>query len=323
MNRPKKRKKPPRLERPKKQYSLDQCALYGIKGENHLFRALKWEADLEQLTELTEKKNSYNVWTAEDGRIIQAACPALRQVHTRIAVLLRRVVPPHYRQSGVRDRSFITNASQHLELCPSLKLDIKKFYPSTRFGHVRRFFVEEMKCAADIAAILARVCCYAGAIPTGGVHSEVLAFYCHKVTFDDLAQRVHGRGGRMTVYVDDIMITMPGAGHTDLAWAKRLFARQGIELHPAKSRVLHSSRDKVITGVLIRRGEMFALPDQHRKVAERMANLRDADDLDSARQAARQLLGHLDHIAQIDESFKDKATGNRSRLKRLLAKDPV
>jgi hypothetical protein len=175
-----KRKKPPRLEIPKKQYALNQCALYGIKGTQQLLSVLKWTAGLAALKAEAQKPGSYSVWTEDDGRVIQAACPSLRLVHSRIAVLMRRVLPPEYRHSGIRGLSFITNAAQHCAPHASLKLDVRKFYPSTKYSHVRSFFVNEMHCAPDVAGILAHLCCYQGAIPTGGVHSEVLAFYCHK-----------------------------------------------------------------------------------------------------------------------------------------------
>lgn len=125
----------------------------------------------------------------------------------------------------------------------------------------------------------------------------------------------------MTVYVDDVMVTMPNAGKTDLDWAKRLFAKRGMSLHPDKCRVLPKRSRKVITGVVIKAGEMSAMPDQHLKAKQRMVDVSSAADGETAQAAARSLIGHLDHIAQIEGRFKDRASGNRSRLRRLL--DPV
>ncbi len=314
------RKKKQRLEKPRKQYRIDQCALYGLKGVGQLMRALRWTGTRAALEGFDQAKGSYKAWANETGREIQAAGADMRKLQARIAVLLRRVMPPDYRQSGVRDRSFLTNAKLHRADEPSIKLDIKSFYPSTTFAHVRRFFHQEMKCAGDVAFLLAKLCCYHRRhLPTGGVHSEVLAFYCHRRAFEQLYRRAKGRGGEMTVYVDDIMMTMPGASLTDLEWARRLFAKQGVKIHPGKSTVLTKDRPKTITGVTIHRGKLQAPKAQHHLIRQKFEDLAKAEDPAAATAAARSLIGHLDHVAQIEPHLRDRANGTRALLRRTLA----
>lgn len=320
-----KRKKPPRLEKPKKQYTLNDCALFGIRGIGQLIHVLDWRGSRQELENLPTAPGSYKAWRNEKGRTIQAANlkeatgTQLRKVQARIAVLLRRVIPPEYRHSGVRGRSFITNAQQHLQDDPSVKLDIKSFYPSTTFQHVRRFFSETMGCAGDVAFLLAKLCCYQQRhLPTGGVHSEVVAFYCHKRSFDQLWQRAKARGGKMSVYVDDIMLTMPGSSLTDLEWARRLFAQQRVRIHPGKSKVLAKRSVKVITGVEIRRGKAGAPKQQHKMIKQRFDEIRAAASAEDAAGSVKSLLGHLDHVAQIDPRFVSRAQGTRARFKSVI-----
>jgi hypothetical protein len=161
MTKVEKRKKPPRLETPKKQYTLHDCALYGIRGIGQLIHLLHWEGSRQELEDLPTAPGSYKAWRNDKGRLIQAVNLKetngwqLRMIQARIAVLLRRVMPPEYRHSGVRGRSFITNAQQHLQDDPSIKLDIKSFYPTTTFQHVRRFFVETCRgCGLPIGETL-------------------------------------------------------------------------------------------------------------------------------------------------------------------------
>lgn len=313
------RKRPPRLEVPRKQYTHKDCALYGLRGMGQLLHVLKWKGSRQELEALSAAKGSYKVWSTSTGRSVQAASPVLRLIQARIAVLLRRVMPPDYRHSGVRGRSFITNALQHLQDDPSVKLDIKSFYPSTTFRHVFRFFRDPMQCAGDVAFLLAKLCCFQERhLPTGGVHSEVVAFWCHKDSFDRLWERTVGRGGKMSVYVDDIMLTMPGASLTDLEWARRLFARQRVRIHPGKSKVLPKRGAKVITGVEIRRGKAGAPKQQHRMIKQRLDEVRAATSLPDTAKAVNSLLGHLDHVAQIDPRFVSRAQGTRKRFKSVL-----
>lgn len=319
----KRKKTKPKLERPKKQYALDQCALYKIKGLKQLCAVLNWQKGPSSLERFADKPNNYRVWR-ENGRLIQAPIDELRKIQFRIATLLRRVQPPEYRHSGIRERSFLTNAQQHLADDPALKIDIRRFYPSTTFAYVHRFFKEEMKCAGDVSIILAKICCYRSSLrgtahlPTGGVHSEVLGFYCHKRNFDALLSRTEARGGAMSTYVDDIMVTMPSAGITDLEWARRLFKQSGIEMHRGKSQVIAKRASKKITGVVIRDGKTRATAAQHKKVQELEKRLKNTTDLKERKRIARSLVGHLDHIAQVDEDYKSRAKGTRGRLASLL-----
>lgn len=323
MKEPKKKVKKQKLERPKKQYALNQCALYSVRGLGQLAKVLNYKGDPRDLERIADDQYNYRTWL-EEGRTIQSPVENVRVIQTRIAVLLRRVQPPYYRHSGVRKRSFLTNAQQHLTDDPSIKIDIRKFYPSTSFRHVCSFFKNDIKCAADVSMILAKLCCYRqvdwemGHLPTGGVHSEVLGFYCHKRTFDSLLARVETRGGAMSVYVDDIMATMPNASLTDLEWVRRAFKRTGIEIHKGKSRVIPKRSPKIITGVVIANGTTMATADQHRIIKELETALAKTDDLNERRRIARSLLGHYDHIAQIDTRYKSRAVGGRTRLASIL-----
>lgn len=124
----------------------------------------------------------------------------------------------------------------------------------------------------------------------------------------------------MTVYVDDIMITMPEASLTDLEWARALFAKQGVKLHPGKCRVIPNGTPKTITGVQIRNGVISAPLKQHRMIKERFEHLRLSTDDDEKVALARSLIGHLDHVAQIQPNFVSRAKGNRARLKSLVTR---
>lgn len=286
-----------------------------------LLAKLHWSKPRKLLEALPAAPESYKVWRHKTGRLVQEASPELRRLQARIATLLRRVTPPEYRHSGVRGRSFLTNAKCHVEGYASIKTDIKEFYPAVTFQHVQRFFRDRMKCSGDVAFLLAKICSYQRKhLPTGGVHSEVLAFYCVKPCFDEIAQRANDRGGVMTVYVDDIMSTMPCASHSDLHWMRRLFARHGIELHGAKkSRVFRKRARKTITGVCINNGQLSAPQSQHLAIRNRFADFRKLDLTETERKhTARSLLGHWDHVQQIDTRFASRATGNRARLKPVI-----
>jgi RNA-directed DNA polymerase len=312
------KKKKIRLERPKKQYALDQCALYGVKGIEQALRIIGLEGASNDALRRLSSADSYIVWSNGD-RIVQQSKEHLQHIQRRIATLLRRVTPPNYRHSGIRNRSFRTNAAAHVNSLPCIQFDIRKFYPSTTYSHVRRFFADDMNCAADVASLLAGLCCYDNQhLPTGGVHSEVLAFYAHKSLFDLVDQRVRQRGGTLTIYVDDGTISMQNASATDLRWIKTKFQQQGLTLHKRKSFVVSARKPKTITGVVVVDGDIRPPNSQLLQIVGLHRDLAAEDNQETQRTKARQLLGHLDHVAQIDPRHASKATGNRTRLKALL-----
>lgn len=207
---------------------------------------------------------------------------------------------------------------------PAVKTDIEHFYPSVSFNHVRRFFKDAMNCTGDIAYLLAKICCYKNKhLPTGGVHSEVLAFYCAKPCFDAVDARAKDLGGVMTTYVDDIMVSAPCASDSDLRWMKRTFAQRGLTLHGAdKSRVYRKNERKTITGVCIHHETLRAPQRQHMAIRERFADMRKTSLQDADRvHVARSLVGHLDHVQQIDARYAHRAKANRARLKTLMKED--
>lgn len=307
-----------RLEKPKKQYPIDQCALFGIKGVGQLVKILNWPKSLGKLERLPYKKSSYRTWSNESGRWIEEPVGMLRDVQMRIATLLRRIEPPDYRQSGVRGRSYITNARKHTKPNPSVKLDISAFYPSTTSRHVYELFSETLKCSSDVAMILARLCCFEDDhLPTGGVHSEVVAFYAHKAIFDQLNARAQVRGGAFSVYVDDMMLTYDKVSSTDLRCASRLIEGHGLKVNAEKSRVIRKRDDKVITGVRISGGRVHGTQKAHGLVLQKFIQLDSATEA-NRRATAQSLLGHLDQIAQIDKRYEQKAKGNRIRLEPIL-----
>lgn len=316
-------KKSGKLERPKKAYKLDQCALYKIKGTGQLVRVLGWTKGLEQLQAFVDREDNYRVFfDKKSKRWIQHPKPGLDKLQSRIATLLRRVAPPEYRQSGVGGRSFLTNAEEHYLESPSVKIDLEKFYPSTTFSHVYKFFGETMGCASDVAHLLARICCYQHAhLPTGARHSEVLAFYCHKHIFDKVRERANSRYGVMTTYIDDLMVTMAGASSGDFQWIKKLFSAVGLKLNLRKSRVYGVKDPKTITGVVVIKGKKSAPHKQHRKVLEHFVAMDELpEDHLEYKTHARRLLGHLEHIASIDGRFMKRAIGNRLRLVKKKSK---
>jgi RNA-directed DNA polymerase len=307
---------------PVKAYALHDCALYSVLGYGQLKSALKWQGSVYELRNLAMNPSSYATFALEHAgkrREIHRPIRQLSAVQGRIATLLRRIAPPDYRYSGVKGRSFRSNANQHANRHPGIRVDIQKYFQSTTHMYVKTFFRDTMKCAGDVADLLAHICCYAAkCLPIGGRHSEEVAFYCHRKVFDCIDERVRRRGGIMTVYVDDVFVSMPHVSKTDLTWIGNQFRLHGLKIHWRKSRAFPSS-EKLVTGAVIRNGELLGTNAMHFRAKLARRRLSSAA-IGSAAQvaAARSLLGRLALLAHIDNKQVERYKRAFARLRPLI-----
>src|SRR5207248_4085075 len=101
-------------------------------------------------------QNSYVCFLNKDGREIQTPKADLKRIQKRIADLLARIEIPEFLHSARKGRSYLTNARQHDATLPSVKVDIRKFFPSVRAPAVFHFFRDRMQCQCDVAGLLTR-----------------------------------------------------------------------------------------------------------------------------------------------------------------------
>ena len=158
----------PRIKYKNKSYSLKDSALYKITTKKKLEIILKKPTS--ELKSLASNSN-YTIFFIEKSgkkkREIQSPTLELDEVQTRIASLLARIATPDYLHSGVKGRSYITNAQVHVGNYPVLVMDIRDFYPSISKKSIYHFFYNTMSSAPDVAGILAELCSFQGHIPTG------------------------------------------------------------------------------------------------------------------------------------------------------------
>lgn len=288
------------LEKPKKQYALNQCALYGLRSRGQLAGLLHWQGSVSSLQQFCKAEN-YRVFASKPtGRIVQEPKDLLKGMHVRIATLLRRVATPNYLHSGIGKRSYISNARAHASQLPTIKLDIRKFYPSTKWGHVFRFFRNDMRCVPDVAGLLATICCYRRRhLPTGSCLSQVLSFWTFKPLFDAIHAYCSTRGGVMTLYVDDITATIANVSHGDIKHVGRLVQQAGLDW--GKGRLFAKGRLKTITGVVMKIETLRAPNRLHKKLGD---GLRDLGRLpvgsEQRAKAGRSAVGRAQAIAQVD-----------------------
>ena len=234
-------------------YPKTQFAFYRMHNKRALCRALG--ISRRKLDYLLDNKNYYYYHKKEkiNGKIREIRVPisTLRSVHERMKGLFNRIQRPEYLHSPRNERSYVTNAAQHMYGIEFATIDIKQFYPSTTSEHVFRYCFYEMEMSSDIAGLITKLCTYEERLPFGSPLSPILGFHVHREMFDQIYRVCVDNDLTLTVYVDDISVSGPHIPEGVIHSIKKIIRRENLRYHKHKRR--HQNNGVNITGVNVSR----------------------------------------------------------------------
>ena len=193
--------------------------------------------------------NKYSVFTLKTGRVVQEPEAALQALHRRLHRYLARIETPAYLHSTVRGSSYVNNAKAHLGTNNTVKVDVKKFFPSVPQYKVMHFFRDKMNCSGDVAGLLANLICFKKFLATGSSASPIVSYYAFKEMFDEMFSYAENKGFILSVYVDDITMSGRNVSWEDLQMLHRIIRHYGLEGH--KSKISQGNRPRLVTGVML------------------------------------------------------------------------
>ena len=289
-------------QRSRKSYPIDQCALYKLRNKRRLAHllGLTW-SELQALLARADNYRCFDIVEGEKRRPVEEPKPHLKRLHKRLFELLQRIEVPEYLHSGVKQRSYITNASAHVNAAPLAKLDIRKFYPSTTIGRVYEFFAQGLLCSKDVAAALSKLATYDGHIPTGSPLSQVLAYYSHKPMFDRIHELAAAKGLVMTCYVDDLTFSGGGLSGAFMYDVKQLIHARGLQYH--KEKRYARGQPKLVTGVVVTEKGIRVPHKLHKAIYTAFQALQECTDDAQRVKLLEQLLGRCNAANQLEMSF--------------------
>lgn len=259
--------------------------------------------DLSVLEGLSVATNNFRIFEIKQGiklRKVEVPKRRLERIHRKVFSLLERIEKPEYLHSGIKGRSYITNAKVHTGSVPLVKLDLKKFYPSIDGARVYRFFKQALQCSSDVSGLLTKLCTIDGHVPTGSCVSQLLAYFSAKPMFDDLHTLSRQWGLRDTCYVDDLTWSGERATPAFLWDAKKVVHRHGFKYH--KDCVYTADDKKLVTGVMIDGDRIAVLPSRELKLWKDINSLGMNEPLERLA-AVNSLIGSVVANGQIEPRF--------------------
>lgn len=146
-------------------------------------------------------------------RTIAAPTRLWKIVQQRLARLLASVYEPKAVVHGfAHERSICTNADPHVRRRYVLNVDLEDFFPSINFGRVRGLFLKPpYNCTAEVATLLAQICCFDNQLPQGAPTSPIVSnMICSRLD-SNLSKLAAAYGCSYTRYADDISFSTDNA----------------------------------------------------------------------------------------------------------------
>jgi RNA-directed DNA polymerase len=208
-------------------------------------------------------------------RLISAPKPRLKAAQRWILEQVLAKLDLHDAAHGFRPgRSIVTNARPHVGAQIVVNVDLKDFFPSIAYRRVRGLFrvLGYSEAAATVLGLLCTepeveqveldgqswfVALGPRHLPQGAPTSPAISNLLCRRLDRRLSTVATKLGFTYTRYADDLSFSSSGAESRDVGRLLRrvgfVVAREGFEVHPAKTRILRSSRRQEVTGVVVNR----------------------------------------------------------------------
>jgi hypothetical protein len=187
-------------------------------------------------------------------RMIAVPGAALMRLQRRLLVGALNPVPLHDAAHGFRrGRSILTNATAHVGKRLVVNVDIKGFFPSTLYSSVLAacLKVDGGSISVRGAKLLADICCYRGALPTGAPTSPAIGNIVLRRADAAIAAAAAKHGITYTRYADDLTFSGDGDCKRILPFVARVLQDCGYELDGKKTQLYRRGRQQLVTNLVV------------------------------------------------------------------------
>jgi RNA-directed DNA polymerase len=280
-------------------------------------------------------------------RTIKAPIDPLKLLQQKLSTLLQDCVDEINVSKGrknrvahgfKRERSIITNASEHRNRRYVFNIDLEDFFPSINFGRIRGYFIRDNNFALNevVATVIAQLACHDNSLPQGSPCSPVISNLVAHVLDMHLVGLASSVGCTYSRYADDLTFStnkkifpariaesVEGEPHL---WQpgqelQRLIKHSGFRINPAKTHMQYRTSRQTVTGLVVNR--RINVRQEYRHIVRAMvdslltkgsfttfatSDAAGAPTLQQQKGTPNQLHGMLGFIDKIDLENKKRST---------------
>ncbi len=202
-------------------------------------------------------------------RPISVPNPELKLLQRKLNYVLQLIYKPKPSAHGfIHERSIVTNSNIHVGKRYVLNIDLQNFFPSINFGRVRGMFMGiPHRFPADVATVLAQLCCNNNELPQGAPTSPIISNMICAQLDSQLSKFAHQNRCDYTRYADDITFSTQVATfprpiaalvHSQNGLTaeigdelRTLIRNNGFEINTQKVRVQTRTKRQEVTGLTV------------------------------------------------------------------------
>jgi retron-type reverse transcriptase len=277
---------------------------YDAAKQGHVFD------DLYHTYKLPKKSGGTRLITAPDPKLKALQRAILDRGLSKLAV--------HSAAMGfVPGKSIVENARPHVDQSVVVNVDIRAFFPSTRFSLIKSAMNHiRPKSLSDRARwFLAELCSYDGGLPIGAPTSPNLANLILKPVDAALSKVARKQNAIYTRYADDI--TLSGDAPVPmLPFVRKVLSDYGYVLDEKKTNIFRKGRRQMVTGLVVNKKPNMARGMRrllraavHHRISGKQPTWRGQPMTD------QELMGRISFLNQVQPK---EATSLRSQLASVL-----
>lgn len=232
--------------------------LYGLSNKKFLSEII--HVDLSTLKNIeytleTEEWEPYKL--KNEKRDLYNPAAQHKRALKRLLRSLYSIPHPTYLYGGIKNKSYVDNATIHKDNSYFLIADIAKFFPSTHESYIYDFFRNKMQMAIDISKILTLLVTHKHEthsyryLPQGFPTSPLLSFLAYSDMFKELECLAERNNFAFSAYYDDLTFSSKDfISKTLKKELSSILRRYGFDLSNKKTKFQKRKANKV-TGVII------------------------------------------------------------------------
>lgn len=272
-----------------RRYPLDQSPIFRVRGKGVLANLLHVGPKALDAFAAGDPAHydEFDIEGSRPGKVrhIEAPREDLKVTQRRLSQLLMRIEPPDFLFCPVKRRDFLSNAARHVGARIVWTIDVKSYFERTESWKVEQFFLKQMQCLPDLAAILRKLTTFNGHLPTGSPASPILAYFANMEMWLEIEGICLAHGCVISVYMDDLTVSGSSVPWSLRAAVKKALKRNGFVGHKEETFKGVPAR---ITGGVARAADLDLPNAFYRRRREKLEQARlEGDDSSKALSALR------------------------------------